>query len=293
MKNGRLLFGALLTVAPSLLASCAGADTDPEKNGQRSEPTTWVAPPAECAEVVARGGYYVGGPDSCALIDFACTGDDQNFSNACGCGCVPKGCPDPEEPQRDGYAHWNEASCAVADFACESDEVVVCSACGSGCKMTSCPHPRDPKIRYASHDLDFCDSRSIACGANETVFRGKCGCGCIGATPECPMPDVAGRSYVSRDPNHCSKMVVDCVYPSRGFSDSCGCGCESGPPARPVLTPEACAASGGEVVGDPGDGSVHSAVYRCPSGATPIGTIVSAEGGPIGIEGAVCCPRDC
>jgi hypothetical protein len=59
---------------------------------------------------------------------------------------------------------------------------------------------------------------------------------------------------------------------------------------RPQLTAEACEAEGGTVVGDIGDGAIHRPDYRCPeSGEAPIGTIVDDAGGPIGIEGAVCC----
>lgn len=63
------------------------------------------------------------------------------------------------------------------------------------------------------------------------------------------------------------------------------------PPARPELTAEACEASGGAVVGDIGDGAIHRPDYRCPSGAAPSGVIRAPEGGPMGVEGAVCCPR--
>ena len=61
--------------------------------------------------------------------------------------------------------------------------------------------------------------------------------------------------------------------------------------ARPALTAEACEASGGSVVGDIGDGAIHRPEYRCPNGAKPSGSIRAAEGGPIAIEGSVCCPR--
>jgi hypothetical protein len=59
---------------------------------------------------------------------------------------------------------------------------------------------------------------------------------------------------------------------------------------RGSFTPEQCAAAGGEVVGDIGDGAVRTPDYRCPkSGHRPIGTIVTEPGQPIGVEGAVCC----
>ena len=60
------------------------------------------------------------------------------------------------------------------------------------------------------------------------------------------------------------------------------------PPANaqhPEMSAEQCAAASAEVIGDIGDGSTHRPDYICPSGATPIGTV------PLGIEGAVCCPR--
>jgi len=62
-------------------------------------------------------------------------------------------------------------------------------------------------------------------------------------------------------------------------------------PERPKLTAEQCEAGGGSVVGDIGDGAVHRPDYRCASGAAPTGSIVPPEGGPIAVEGAVCCPK--
>ncbi|HKO46353.1 MAG TPA: hypothetical protein VJV79_01435 [Polyangiaceae bacterium] len=64
------------------------------------------------------------------------------------------------------------------------------------------------------------------------------------------------------------------------------------PPAgRPTLTAQACEASGGALIGDIGDGAIHRPEYRCPNGAKPTGSIAAAEGGPMAIEGSVCCPR--
>jgi hypothetical protein len=62
-------------------------------------------------------------------------------------------------------------------------------------------------------------------------------------------------------------------------------------PARPALTAEACEAGGGTVVGDIGDGAIHRPDYRCPSGAAPSGSIKTPEGGPMAVEGSVCCPK--
>ena len=64
-----------------------------------------------------------------------------------------------------------------------------------------------------------------------------------------------------------------------------------GAPSRGELTAEACEAAGGKVVGDIGDGAIHRPDYRCPGGAAPTGNIRAAEGGPMGVEGSVCCPQ--
>ena len=63
-----------------------------------------------------------------------------------------------------------------------------------------------------------------------------------------------------------------------------------GPSERPALTDADCKAKGGALVGDIGDGAIHSPDYRCESGQPPIGTIRAEEGAPVAIEGAVCCP---
>lgn len=66
----------------------------------------------------------------------------------------------------------------------------------------------------------------------------------------------------------------------------------SNPPAseRPALTDAECQEKGGTVVGDIGDGAIHRPDYLCASGQPPLGSIRAAEGGPVAIEGAVCCP---
>lgn len=59
---------------------------------------------------------------------------------------------------------------------------------------------------------------------------------------------------------------------------------------RPELTAQACEDQGGQVVGDIGDGAIHRPDYRCPqSGQLPVGSIVAEPGGPMAVEGAVCC----
>jgi hypothetical protein len=60
---------------------------------------------------------------------------------------------------------------------------------------------------------------------------------------------------------------------------------------RPSLTAEECTDGGGEIIGDIGDGAIHRPDYLCASGAKPTGSIRAPEGGPIAIEGQVCCPK--
>ena len=61
--------------------------------------------------------------------------------------------------------------------------------------------------------------------------------------------------------------------------------------ARPSMSAEECKAKGGTVVGDIGDGAIHRPDYKCASGGAPIGNVTPPDGGPIPIEGAVCCPK--
>jgi hypothetical protein len=77
-------------------------------------------------------------------------------------------------------------------------------------------------------------------------------------------------------------------------------GCAGSPPpsetpargsSRPALSSEQCEAQGGTVVGDIGDGATQRPDYVCPSGGTPKGNIAAKPGGPISVEGAVCCPK--
>jgi hypothetical protein len=64
-----------------------------------------------------------------------------------------------------------------------------------------------------------------------------------------------------------------------------------GVPSRAEVTAEACESGGGKVVGDIGDGAIHRPDYRCPGGAAPTGNIRAPEGGPMAVEGSVCCPQ--
>ena len=67
----------------------------------------------------------------------------------------------------------------------------------------------------------------------------------------------------------------------------------SAPPAQATpsqLTAAQCEAAGGQAVGDIGDGAIHRPDYVCPtSGKAPLGSVVPEPGGPVAIEGSVCC----
>jgi hypothetical protein len=67
-----------------------------------------------------------------------------------------------------------------------------------------------------------------------------------------------------------------------------GCGSDAKcPPAdgAAFLTPEACEACGGMIIGDPGDGRTHEEDFRCPNGSRSLGSVA------YGIEGGACCPK--
>src|SRR5688572_511520 len=65
---------------------------------------------------------------------------------------------------------------------------------------------------------------------------------------------------------------------------------DTGNPERPGLTAAACEAQGGKVVGDIGDGATARPDFKCPdSGEPPIGSITPDTGGPVAVEGSVCC----
>src|SRR5690349_10650415 len=65
----------------------------------------------------------------------------------------------------------------------------------------------------------------------------------------------------------------------------------TGASERKALTQTECEAQGGSVVGDIGDGATHRPDYVCPSGKPPLGNIAPPAGGPMPIEGGVCCPK--
>jgi len=61
---------------------------------------------------------------------------------------------------------------------------------------------------------------------------------------------------------------------------------------RPSLTQQQCLIRDGVVIGDIGDGRIHSKDYRCADGRQPMGTIVYEKGEAINTEGAVCCGQN-
>ena len=77
-------------------------------------------------------------------------------------------------------------------------------------------------------------------------------------------------------------------FPAQPSAES---GSGEGGAARPTISAQACEANGGSVVGDIGDGAIHRPEYRCVNGAKPTANIGAPEGGPIAIEGSVCCPH--
>lgn len=113
--------------------------------------------------------------------------------------------------------------------------------------------------------------RSVPACVVFLTFLGMVACGGSQSSPEAPSGGEAP--------------------PQSAAEPSGGEDAPDGAPARPSLTAEACEASGGTVVGDIGDGAIHRADYRCPSGAPPSGSIQAPEGGPVAIEGSVCCPK--
>lgn len=56
------------------------------------------------------------------------------------------------------------------------------------------------------------------------------------------------------------------------------------------VTAAECTDGGGTVVGDIGDGAIFKSDYTCESnGEAPTARIKAEEGGPMGVEGSVCC----
>ncbi|MEQ9366078.1 MAG: hypothetical protein RIF32_17675 [Leptospirales bacterium] len=82
---------------------------------------------------------------------------------------------------------------------------------------------------------------------------------------------------------------------AKSRNGSPGTGGESGLPvaesqARAIISPDACEARGGVIIGDPGDGRIHRPKYLCPSGKPPLAAVRYETGDMIPVEGSVCCP---
>ncbi len=85
---------------------------------------------------------------------------------------------------------------------------------------------------------------------------------------------------------------VGCTAPPNPSPDAPSEGAaEAATADRPKLTQAQCEAQAGAVTGDIGDGATHRPDYVCPSGKRPLGNIVPPAGGPVAVEGGVCCPR--
>ena len=86
--------------------------------------------------------------------------------------------------------------------------------------------------------------------------------------------------------------LVGCTAPPAPAPDAPAEGASDAATAeRPKLTQAQCEGQGGTVTGDIGDGATRRPDYVCASGKRPLGNIVPPAGGPIAVEGAVCCPR--
>lgn len=89
----------------------------------------------------------------------------------------------------------------------------------------------------------------------------------------------------------CSKSQAPAERPAEPAEDTPPTDTGEAAPERPSLTAEECTEGGGEVIGDIGDGAIHRPDYVCASGSKPSGSIRAPEGGPVAIEGSVCCPK--
>lgn len=117
-------------------------------------------------------------------------------------------------------------------------------------------------------------------------------------TPIGPAKDQASRESDKKSVmhDHTIRWLIAVILAGCGASQPPPQGASMGDPAkgapeRKQLAQEECEQQGGTVVGDIGDGATHRPDYVCPSGKPPLGNIAQPAGGPVAIEGAVCCPR--
>lgn len=89
----------------------------------------------------------------------------------------------------------------------------------------------------------------------------------------------------------CSKSGAPAEAPAEPDEHPVPADTDEAPAERPSLTAEECSDGGGEVIGDIGDGAIHRPDYVCASGSKPTASVRAPEGGPVAIEGQVCCPK--
>lgn len=109
-------------------------------------------------------------------------------------------------------------------------------------------------------------------------------CDCLCAESGCGFAE--GEGGVGGGPETGGQPDTDTFGTgSSGWPDTDG-GTSEG---QALLTVGACLDDGGEVVGDPGDGSVFEPDYVCPSGESPLGILDFEPGMPFPKNGGVCC----
>jgi hypothetical protein len=84
-----------------------------------------------------RVSYVSSDPSACVGVELACSGDQNGFFNACGCGCIDKGdplCPEPGDPTISWVSH-DPAECSEEPPGCALGEIGFSNSCGCGCKL--------------------------------------------------------------------------------------------------------------------------------------------------------------
>jgi hypothetical protein len=154
-----------------------------------------------------------------------------------------------------------------------------------------CPDPTAPGVRYASTVPGSCEVWFGMCAEGEEYIPCECGAGCFDPTPEVdeltPEECSALGGILEYDPGdgrtHRADYVCANGEPTLGFVpvpiEGAAC-C----PVLVTLLPAECAALGGELEYDPGDGRTRSPDYVCENGERSLGFV------SVPIEGAACCP---
>jgi len=123
----------------------------------------------------------------------------------------------------------------------------------------------------------------------ETVDQFDVGglCDCLCAEAGCGFVEGEGGVGGGADTATSGWPDTDGGTATSGWPDTDTAGEASGGPG--ALTVAACLDEGGEVVGDPGDGSVFEPDYTCPGGDSPLGILDFEPGMPFPKNGGVCC----